>query len=195
MFFFLLWLHFLLFSLIVGRHEDCGRWWYSLQQTNVISPSPDLLFPTLTMRSPGCQIPGRLGTHKTMSARSWEIIACDSSDSDLNWAIVTGSCKEHISTTFKRGVFIDCQEMSECTFLSTHMLMTGEELKTRDIAFLSGCLSSEWIQDTVSDFVYSSYSIVVLEEASESDQDPGHLNDSVHLGWLHRVCDNPCCHF
>lgn len=142
-FFFLLWLHFLLFSLIVGRHEDCGRWCYSLQQTNVISPSPNLLFSTLTMRSPGCQIPGRLRTHKTMSARSWEIIASDSSDSDLNWAIVMGSCKKHISTTFKCGVFIDRQEMSECTFLSTHMLVTGEKLKTRDIAFLSGCLSSE----------------------------------------------------
>lgn len=193
-FFFLLWLHFLLFSLIVGRHEDCGRWCYSLQQTNVISPSPNLLLSTLTMRSPGCQIPGRLGTHTTMSARSWEIIASDSSDSDLNWAIVMGSCKEHISTTFKCGVFIDRQEMSECTFLSTHMLVTGEKFKTRDIAFLSGCLSSESrILSLI--FVYSSYSIVVLEEASESDQDPGHLNYSVHLGWLHRVCDNPCCHF
>lgn len=92
------------------------------------------------MRSPGCQIPGRLVTHKTMSARSWEIIA---SDSDLNWAIVMGSCKEHISTTFKCGVFIDRQETSECTFLSTHMLMTEEKLKTTDITLLSGCLSSE----------------------------------------------------
>lgn len=79
--------------------------------------------------------------------------------------------------------------------ISTQLLMTGERLKTTHI----GRCTHLWvpvlcIQDTASDLPISLIPLLFPEEASEPDQDPGHLHDSLHLGWLHRVCDHPCCH-
>lgn len=66
--------------------------------------------------------------------------------------------------------------------------------KNHDVASLSGYPSSE-SRTLPLTLPIPFIPLLLPEKASESDQDPGHLNNSVHLGWLHRVCDDPCCHF
>lgn len=72
------------------------------------------------------------------------------------------------------------------------LLTDKERSKTTDVFFFY-LLSSE---SRVMELTSLSFFLLCssLEKASESDQDPGHLNHPVHLGRLCRVCDNPCRH-